>query len=420
VSAMPSVPALIGYGTARFPCGLVESHAVPAKSGARICEVPMMKDSHVWFAGAMSICAVGARGRRWWKAPHACKLVGGTYPQRRVHQRVAARAASKMNSWRELESDFESEFGEIFDENKKAPKQKTAGVKVDNFEDGADFAKAKMFAATRVLAVAPWSQDVKAKPIFAVSDNTGKVAAQLSEAAFMQFGSPEKVNIQVFAKIRTEEQVHEVVAQAASMAPSDALAIEMSGAIIVFTLADAGLSDLLIQEAQKKGVPCINVLEGVLSAMEKRFHMPRSVYSEEGALLDAFEEEGLTVFAVSDSSANSTYDIVSAALQQFPGCGVDHITICAQVRSLEEINHIVEEALALDSLIIFTFASPGMSRFIRQQCERAKVPYTDAYQPVLIAFEKYLDYPPVGVPGGHELKSTPSPHLSWERRRVPH
>eukprot|EP00969_Alexandrium_andersonii_P123250 5447095-Alexandrium_andersonii.AAC.1 len=44
-----------------------------------------------------------------------------------------------------------------------------------------------------------------------------------------------------------------------------------------------------------------------------------------------------------------------------------------------------------------------MSRFMRQQCERSRVHYADVFQPVMLAFEKYLDYPPVGVPGGHDL-----------------
>jgi len=91
--------------------------------------------------------------------------------------------------------------------------------------------------------------------------------------------------------------------------------------------------------------------------------------------------------------------------------------VCNEVRSLEEINCIVEEAKTTRSVIIFTFASPGMSRFMRQQCERAKVPYADAFQPVLVAFEKYLDYPPVGVPGGHDLQSATYAR-TWDRRPV--
>ncbi|CAE8685568.1 unnamed protein product, partial [Polarella glacialis] len=157
----------------------------------------------------------------------------------------------------------------------------------------------------------------------------------------------------------------------------------------------------------------------VLAVMEKSFGMKRSLEFITGEdLLAAFEEEGSTVFAVSDSSGGSTFEMVCAALKQFPRNGVDAVTLCPEVASLEAINHIVQEALLLESLIVFTFASPGMSRFMRQQCERAKVPYADVFQPVLIAFERYLDYPPVGVPGGHDLTSSDQEDR-WQKRRIP-
>lgn len=297
---------------------------------------------------------------------------------------------------------------------------------INTFAQGADFATAKMFAATRTFAVAPWSADVKAKPIFAVSDATGTVAQKLAETAFMQFGSSEKAKVQIVPSIDSEEAVRKVVAEAAKMAPPGSLAIERSGALVLYTVADPALGALLASESSRRGVPVIDALEPVLLAMERCFRLQRSLGGTpeaggdgEAAAADAAAVGGegeRTVFAVSDSTGGNAYGMVCAALRRFPESAVDSVIMCNEVRSLEQINHIVQEALATNSPIIFTFASPGMSRFMRQQCERTGMHYADVFQPVMLAFEKYLDYPPVGVPGGHDLSGKYS--HDWERRPV--
>lgn len=294
---------------------------------------------------------------------------------------------------------------------------KGGGGMLDNFAEGADFQKAKLYAATRTFAVAPWGEDVKPKPIFAVSDSTGHCARRLVHCAFQQFGPGVLNEVEIKGGIQTEQAVLDVVDSAAKLAPKKALAIEKSGAMLVYTLASKELGGLLAETSHKTGVPCMNALEPVLLSMERRFGLERTVDVTDGKHVSTFEE-GLTVFAVSDNTGTSAYDMAVAALKQFPTSGVDTVTVCSEVKSLEEINHIVDEALALDSMIIFTFASPGMSRYIRQQCERAKVPYADVFQPVVIALERYLNYPPVGVAGGHDLKASDSTRLRWQRRAL--
>lgn len=332
---------------------------------------------------------------------------------RPLWRRVLRRASSSPGQlWDEVGEDNE----DFLDAPKQASRPGQAGI-LENFAEGADFGKAKIFAATRTFAVAPWSEDVKAKPIFAVSDSTGSVAKRIAINAFRQFGSSFVIDdhVEVMAEIRTEEAVRDVLAKAARLAPKGALAIEKSGAMLVYTLASQKLGTFLAEEAHKLGVPCINALEPVLLSMERRFGLQRSV-SQQTAQIAGFESEGLTVFAVSDSTGTAAHAVAQAALKQFPTCGVETVTVCSAVRSLEEVNQIVEEALGLDSMIIFTFASPGMSRFMRQQCERAKVPYADVFQPVVIALERYLNFPPVGIAGGHDLKASPSARLKWQRR----
>mmetsp|Transcript_30589 Transcript_30589/g.101779 ORF Transcript_30589/g.101779 Transcript_30589/m.101779 type:complete len:168 (-) Transcript_30589:46-549(-) len=117
-------------------------------------------------------------------------------------------------------------------------------------------------------------------------------------------------------------------------------------------------------------------------------------------------------------SGNCTFQLVKEALGQFPECGVQDVIVCPKVRSLEEIKLIVEKAESARGMVAFTFASPGMSRFMRQQCELAGIRYADLFQPVLVAMELYLNHPFFGVPGGLDLKALAEAELRWECRRV--
>ncbi|CAJ1411195.1 unnamed protein product [Effrenium voratum] len=279
---------------------------------------------------------------------------------------------------------------------------------INSFVPGASLQDAKIFAATRTMAVAPWSEDVTPKPIFAVSDGTGQVANMVAEMAFRQFGDVTKSIVEVIPGIQTEDDVKRAVEKAADLAPEESLAIEQAGAMLIYSLADKGMGEFLVKECGQQGVPCINSMEAVLLAIENRLQLSRGSKSTPGAPCS-------TLFAVSDSSADLPYLMACKALKQFPNADVENMTLCPRVQTLQEIDHIVQKALAQNSVIIYTLASPGMSRFLRQQCERAKVPYADAFQPVVIALERYLDYPPVGVPGGHYSKRDELPAESLER-----
>jgi len=260
-----------------------------------------------------------------------------------------------------------------------------------------------------VQAVAPWGKDVEPRPIFAVSDNTGQVAKRLSEAAFAQFGRSSRLRLSVLPMVRTEQVVLEVVGRAS----------KLSKALVVCTLASPELSACLERECLMQGVPCINVLESLLVLMEKYFETKRSI--DIRAVDDRprkAEGAGRTVLAVSDTTGATASTVARAALQQFPSADVASITVCSNVRALGEIDRIVKEAFVADSLIVFTFASPGMSRFMRQQCERCKVTYADVLQPVVMASEKYLDYPPVQVAGGLDYEEVEKGTLQIEKQAL--
>eukprot|EP00435_Cladocopium_sp_Y103_P003126 s2634_g1.t1 len=232
--------------------------------------------------------------------------------------------------------------------------------------------------------------DVTPKPIFAISDGPGVVAELVAKMGFRQFGDISKSMVEVLAEVETKEDVKAAIDKAATLAPEESLAIEQAGAMVIFSMSDKNLAEFLVTECGQQGVPCINFMESVVLALERRLQVPRGS--------EAAPPSGpLGIFAVSDSSAEASYRIGCKALKQFPKAKVQQITCCPGVQSLQEIDHIVQEALHQNSVIIYTLASPGMSRFLRQQCERAKVPYADVFQPVVIALERYLDYPPVGA-----------------------
>lgn len=299
------------------------------------------------------------------------------------------------------------------------------------FAAGDRLAAAQRMVQSRVHAVAPWGKDVDPLPIFAVSDRTGNVARRLAKSAFQQFGVKSKSRISVFSKVDSEASIEELVDKAATK----------ENALCLYTLASPKLSAFLESQCAAKGVPCLNLLETTFAVMEKKFDMRRSLDSadtdseveEEEApkkpSLDGLDGlaglaglAGLsgppTIFAVSDSSGETTAAVVRAALDRLPGCGVDTVTVCPRVHTLEEINHIAREAFRRDSLVIFSFASPGMSRFMRQQCERIKVTYADIYQPVVITMEAYFNYPPVGVAGGLDLGEVKKENLKWEEQPI--
>ncbi|CAL1162720.1 unnamed protein product [Cladocopium goreaui] len=287
---------------------------------------------------------------------------------------------------------------------------------INSFVPGASLKDAKIFAATRTIAVAPWSEDVTPKPIFAISDGPGLVAELVAKMGFRQFGDISKSMVEVLAEVETKEDVKAAIDKAATLAPEESLAIEQAGAMVIFSMSDQEMAEFLVAECGQQGVPCINFMESVVLALESRLQLPRGSRDSPGAA------SRYGVFAVSDSSAEASYRISCKALKQFPKAKVQQITCCPGVKSLQEIDHIVQEALRRNGVIIYTLASPGMSRFLRQQCERAKVPYADVFQPVVIALKRYLDYPPVGVAGGHYSKEDRLPakslELPWEEKPI--
>lgn len=299
------------------------------------------------------------------------------------------------------------------------------GEKQLQFNAGDKLGEARKFAATRFFAVAPWDKNVDPLPVIVVSDSTGDCGRRLGQCAFSQLGEQSKCRLQVFPDIQSEDAVDSILEKATSahkMRPDRHI-------LVLATVADLDLSEYLLRQAAEKSVSCLNALEPVLAAMEKRFERKRKCrikdsetsQSEEAisdSLWDTGSTQGLTIYAASDTSGQLSSMIARAALKQFPESGVESITVCPEVRTLEEVDHIATQAFQSNSLVLFSFASPGLSRFMRQQCERLKLIYADVFQPTVIEMEKYFNYPPVGVAGGMDVEKLDVSELKWRQEAV--
>lgn len=275
------------------------------------------------------------------------------------------------------------------------------------------------------FSLAPWAEGVRARPIFVVSDCTGEGAQMMVASAWAQFGSPDAADMTVRPGVRSAIAVDMAVAEAASCRLEWDDEGRVSRALVVYMLASRELGAHLARECAKEHVACINALEPLLTAMEASFGQERrgsrgpEVRSEESVARSGLERSlSPAVFAVSCGSGNCTFHMVCAALRQFPQSGISEITVCPEMRSLEEVKLIVQKAAKIGALVAFTFASPGMSRFMRQQCELAGVRYCDLFQPVLVTMEIYLNHPFFGVPGGLDLKALAESELRWYPRKV--
>ena len=115
----------------------------------------------------------------------------------------------------------------------------------------------------------------KPKSLFVVSDGTGETAAAVARAALAQFQVD--FSLRRFGGIRHEGLARRVAAEA-----------EKLGALVVFTLVDRRVARALIEESNKRGVPTVDVLGGVIAKVAEHLHAePRS----EPGLLHGFSDD---------------------------------------------------------------------------------------------------------------------------------
>lgn len=92
-----------------------------------------------------------------------------------------------------------------------------------------------------------------------VSDSTGETTYSLARACLVQFENIE-VNTQTHSQVLNAAKMQKVVA-----------AIEASPGAVMYTMIDKNLSKALVKECGRIGVPCIDVLDGVISHLQRYF-----------------------------------------------------------------------------------------------------------------------------------------------------
>eukprot|EP00929_Paragymnodinium_shiwhaense_P112677 TRINITY_DN80945_c0_g1_i1.p1 TRINITY_DN80945_c0_g1~~TRINITY_DN80945_c0_g1_i1.p1 ORF type:complete len:701 (+),score=130.66 TRINITY_DN80945_c0_g1_i1:103-2103(+) len=264
------------------------------------------------------------------------------------------------------------------------------------------------------FSMAPWADAVDARPIIVLSDYSGQGCRRLAERAWLQFGSSASAQFHMCPNVKDIDGINLVIAQA--LAAKDA-SDDAQAALVVYTLADRELNRHLVSECARLGIPCVDVIDKLLAAMEKHFSQPRQTGS--GATSPAGNEgTARPIIVASDATGDSPLNLLRSALLQFPGCGLESVQVCGGVRTLEEVRLVVQEAVRKQALIVFTGACPGMTRFLRQQCEAAGLSSIEMYQPLVSAFRSYLTYPPFGIPGGLDLEGGPISPLQFEVLKI--
>jgi len=264
--------------------------------------------------------------------------------------------------------------------------------------------------------VTPWAGLVEPRPIYAVSDSTGGLAKRLVEAAWCQFGFAEEAQLTICPDVRTASEV-DVVVKEVNAACGD------SGAFIIFSMASSELCAHMTAACAEHNISCIDALQPLLITMEEALGQSRLGSKADAtttvAGAEALAQPPLFVYAVSDSTGSCALESARRGVSTFPTAGIKEVMVCPEVRSVEEIRLIAKAARKEDGLVIFTFASTGMSRFMRQQCEMEGARYVDLYQPILLALELYLDYPSIGVPGGYVgSDAITAMQQKWSRKPV--
>lgn len=92
-----------------------------------------------------------------------------------------------------------------------------------------------------------------------VSDSTGETTYSLARACLVQFENVE-VNTQTHSQVLSETKMQKVVES-----------IESNPGAVMYTMIDKSLSSALVKECARIGVPCIDVLDGVISRLQGYF-----------------------------------------------------------------------------------------------------------------------------------------------------
>ena len=104
------------------------------------------------------------------------------------------------------------------------------------------------------------------------------------------------------------------------------------------------------------------------------------------------------MYAISDATGKTCETVVQAALSQFKTTRIILKTI-SNVRSLKQINKVVEMAVAVDGIIIYTMVSTELRQKLSELGRLHAVPTVDILGPVLTRFTDFFEISPLAQPG---------------------
>ena len=104
------------------------------------------------------------------------------------------------------------------------------------------------------------------------------------------------------------------------------------------------------------------------------------------------------VFAVSDATGKTCETVVQAALTQFTTTQITLETF-SNVRTLKQIQYILQRASTVNGVIIYTMASPKLRQKITELGRLNGVPTVDILGPVLTRLSDLLEISPLAKPG---------------------
>lgn len=120
--------------------------------------------------------------------------------------------------------------------------------------------------------------------IIIVSDGTGETAAQMTQAAMVQF-SDQNIYFTRYKNVRTESQIEAICEDAAQ-----------NNDLLIYTLVSIQLRNFLVKKAREKSLPSIDLLGPLLAGLANHFgYEPKSVA---GLLHDVNEKYFLRIAAM--------------------------------------------------------------------------------------------------------------------------
>jgi len=135
-----------------------------------------------------------------------------------------------------------------------------------------------------------------------VSDSTGETVSSVSRAAIAQFDEIEPVE-HVWTLVRTNSQIDKVIA-----------GIKANPGIVMYTLVDKDLRDVLKAECLKLSLPCIPVLAQIIAEMSTYLEVESSTIPGRQHELDEkyFSRVNAVNFTLAHDDGQATWDLQDA------------------------------------------------------------------------------------------------------------